>query len=190
MTKSPNKIKHIKYKGSIISGSKGDYWSYAMGQDIYGKTIEEMKDKIYKMEHAGMSRIKYHRNPGAAWHRMKFYEHLNRKGHDSQLLAQANLEALHESRRLGIPNPKSSKKPMLIHKFLVVDSPFNRAWYSSLIGKKFGSPPSYAQLKVINQVKVIKKSNPVSKKSLLSSWFPIVLIAGIGYLWWKNKTRV
>ena len=33
----------------------------------------------------------------------------------------------------------------------------------------------------------VPKENPISKKV---SWLPIIIVAGLGYLWWKNRTQL
>ena len=53
---------NIKYQGHSIKGNKKEgYWSYAMGRDVHGKTIAEVKDAIYRLEHGGLSHIVYPR---------------------------------------------------------------------------------------------------------------------------------
>jgi len=53
-----NPIKPVKYLGSTIQGTKGHFFAYALGRDIYGKTISEVKDKIHKLQFAGLPRRK------------------------------------------------------------------------------------------------------------------------------------
>ena len=104
-----------KYLGHIISGSKGFYWSYAMGQDIHGKTISDVKKKIRKLEYG------YDRNPGTKWHvdrvdelqlmrshamDREHWNYLDQRAFENKLAADA-------SQRLGIPNPVKKKFPLL-----------------------------------------------------------------------------
>ena len=109
-----NPVKHIKYKGHFISGSKGFYWSYAMGQDISGKTIAEVKRKI--------NRLEYGRNPGAAYHKeamIKAEQHASLvhksqpRGSQSESFfrgqAHSHGESLHDSITKGMPNPSRRK---------------------------------------------------------------------------------
>lgn len=49
--------------------------------------------------------------------------------------------------------------------FEVVDSKFNQQWYRDLIGKRYSSPPSYVQVKVINQPLLLGKLDKLWQKA-------------------------
>jgi len=52
-----NPTKPVKYLGVTIHGGPGDYWAYCLGQDIYTKTLGSMKNKIHRMQYAGIPRV-------------------------------------------------------------------------------------------------------------------------------------
>ena len=53
--------KSFTWKGFHITGTSGDWHSYAAGQDISAPTIAEIKKKIGRLEFAGLSVPKQYR---------------------------------------------------------------------------------------------------------------------------------
>jgi len=57
------KFRHFTWKGFHISGSQGDWHSYAGGQDLQASTIDELKKKIGRVEFAGLEVPSSYRAP-------------------------------------------------------------------------------------------------------------------------------